>query len=116
MAIDSNTSKFYNLFVLRRLYNKGNAGRGIEGEVRRVSLHTTVTPLSFNLLESIVPTGKGKYSAPVVELGIRIQLALLGVLSMDTLSEELVMAVSDRDTLVANLRKLAIAVSTYQPR
>jgi len=100
------TSSYYNLFVLRRLYNADNAGRGEQGKSRRVSMHTTITPLTFFLLKDVVPTGKGQFSAPVVEMGIRIQLALLGRISMDTVAEEMKLAFLDRASLARNLRAL----------
>lgn len=105
----------FNKFVLRRLYNPDNVGRGTEGRKTRVDLHTTITGPTYYALGHEVPLQKGGYAAPVVELGIRVLLYLAGILSLETVGEELTMAMSlGNMTIYERLLKLAKFVGDYE--
>lgn len=106
-------SDFFNLFVLRRLYNPGNIGRGLAGEHHRGDLHTTITKTTKLAMSRVVPTGQGRYSAPVIELGMRVVLYLVGALPEAKVAEEVALALRDRKTAAARLFKLARAVEAY---
>jgi len=69
--------------------------------------------MTFLEMSRVVPTGKGKYSAPVVEMGIRIQLALLGRISMETLAEEMALAFLDRDKVSKRMAIIANLIANY---
>lgn len=106
----------FNRIALRRLYNKGNVGRGQEGVTSRASLHTTITYGTFVALGNVIPLKKGGYAAPVVELGIRLILALVGSAKVETVGEEFFHAVLPvRSTVVDNLRKMADYIEAYKP-
>ena len=107
-------SQDFNLFTLRRLFNPGNAGRGAQGEIRRVDFHATLTPVTMYTLGQRVPRGQGRYTSPVVELSLRIVLALIGALNLDTVAEEIAVAFTQRSTIVMRLKMLAAKVEAYQ--
>lgn len=111
----SGGSSYFNLFVLRRLFNRNNAGRGLVGEKRRYEFHPTITFATMHALTRSVPTGHGKYSSPVVELSMRLVLCLVGMLSVETVGEELAVALLDRNQAATNLVKLATFITNYAP-
>lgn len=107
-------SAAFNRFVLRRLYNQNNIGKGTAGVKTRMDLHTTITGPTYIALGREVPLQKGGYAAPVVELGIRVLLYLSGSLSLETLGEELTLAMEPGSgTVVERLVKLARFVDNY---
>lgn len=109
--VSVNTSKYYNLWVLRRLFNPGHVGRGLEGAAtigqNRYDMHPTVTRKTHLAYSQTVPVGKGKYGSPVVELALRLVLSCLGVISIDVVSQEFAKSIIDRHSFADNLRKLA---------
>lgn len=102
------------LYAFRRLYNPSNQGRGVEGETHRKTLKVSLTFQTQAALRQSVPTGPGQYASPFVELSIRILLSLVGRLSLDKISEELALSVTDRQQAVKNLRELADLVENYR--
>ncbi len=111
---DANTSRHFNLYVLRRLNNKDEGGRGATGVVRRERLHTTITPLTMYALSLAVPMKKGGYGAPVVELGIRFLMAMVGLMDVNKVGEELALAVMDRPKLIHRLEELVVFLRAYE--
>lgn len=106
----------FNLFVLRRLFNEDNRGKGVKGETRRIELHTSISPETIYALNHIVPTGRGRYSAPVVELALRMMASFFGVIDRNTVAEELSLAVKDRQAMVLTLKLLAAAIERYEEK
>ncbi len=107
-------SAYFNLHTLRRLYNPENQGRGTEGKKSRYDMHPTITHLTYLLLTRAVPTGKGCYGSPVVELALRLMLVVTGrSLPIEKIAEELSLAVLDRASLVRNLQALAYEIQKY---
>jgi hypothetical protein len=111
---DANTSRHFNLYVLRRLNNKAEGGRGAAGVVHRERLHTTITPLTMYALGQAVPMKKGGYGAPVVELGIRFLMAMVGLIDVNKVGEELALAVTDRSRLIDRLEELVVFMRSYK--
>ncbi len=109
-----NTSRHFNLYVLRRLNNRDEGGRGAAGTIHRERLHTTITPLTMYALSQAVPMKKGGYGAPVVELGIRFLMAMIGLLDLKKVGEELALAVMDRQKLISRLEELVLFLRSYQ--
>ena len=107
-------SEDFNLYVMRRLFNPKHAGSGEEGKSRRVTLKTTLTPQVQVALRKSVPTGKGQYGSPTVELALRFLLSLVGRMDLSRTCEALALAVIDRDQLVRNLRFTADFIETYK--
>lgn len=104
----------FNLIALRRLYNRDNSGRGEIGRKTRERLHTTITYSTFLGLTKVVSVQKGGYGAPVVELAIRILLALIGSLDTSTVAEELLHAtIPVKITVVEKLRAMADYIEKY---
>lgn len=104
-------SQFFNLFVLRRLYNLENLGRGTAGERSRYEMHPTITWTTYWALTRVVPVGRGQYGSPVLELALRMLLATgVGSLKIATVAEELNRAVIKRKDFAARLRQLADAI------
>jgi hypothetical protein len=109
-------SHAFNKFALRRLYNLGNQGRGTARTQTRASLHTTISYPTYLALGNLVPVKKGGYGGPVVELGIRLLLYLVGSLSLNTLGEELAQVMLRvRPDVATRLRLLASFIETYTP-
>lgn len=104
-------SQYFNLFALRRLYNEENAGRGKEGVKSRYDMHPTIRHQTFLALIQSVPVGRGQYGSSVVELSLRIMLALLGKVPIEAVAEELAVALKERSTVVTNLIKMAKLIS-----
>jgi len=101
-------SQFFNLFILRRLFNLENIGRGTVGERSRFEMHPTITWATYYALTRAVPTGRGQYGSPVLELGLRLLLALsTGSIKLPTIAEELNKATLKRRDVITRLRKLA---------
>jgi hypothetical protein len=111
---DANTSRHFNLYVLRRLNNKDEEGRGAAGRIHRERLHTTITPLTMYALSTAVPMKKGGYGAPVVELGIRFLMAMIGLMDVKKVGEELALAILDQQKLVSHMEELVIFLRDYQ--
>lgn len=108
-------SQWFNLFVLRRLYNAENVGRGTEGMKSRYDMHPTVTHLTYLFLTRAVPVGRGQYGSPVVELAIRILMVIVcGSIGVDKVAEEIVLATKDRVAVARNLQLLSEAVLRYK--
>lgn len=104
----SSESQFFNLYVLRRLFNLDNVGRGTEGERSRYEMHPTITWKTYFALTRVVPVGRGQYGSPVLELAIRLLLATsVGSLKITTVAEELNRALLKRQDFIARLRELA---------
>jgi hypothetical protein len=104
-------SQFYNLYVLRRLFNLENIGRGTQGERTRYEMHPTVTWATYYALTRAVPVGRGQYGSPVLELALRLLLACsTGSIKIVTVAEELNRAVLKRKDFIARLRQLADAM------
>lgn len=104
-------SQFFNLYVLRRLFNAENVGRGTEGEKSRYEMHPTITWATYWALTRVVPVGRGQYGSPVLELAIRLLLACsAGSIKIKTVAEELNRSVLKRKDFIARLRELADAM------
>lgn len=107
-------SQFFNLHTLRRLYNPENQGRGTEGKSTRFDIHPTITRITFLMLTKVVPVGKGRYGSPVMELALRVLLAVATrSIPIQKVAEELCLSVLDRSTLVLSLKELTIEVQRY---
>lgn len=101
-------SQFFNLFTLRRLYNKDNVGRLEPGSKSRYELHPTLTWITYYMLTRAVPVGRGQYGSPVIELAIRVLLCVVGrSIGFPTIAEEIKFAIKDSKTVASNLRELA---------
>jgi hypothetical protein len=101
-------SKFFNLFSLRRLYNIDNTGRGIKDKKSRYDMHTTITFITFYHLTKAIPVGRGMYGSAVVELAIRLLVAVVNKsVPLDKIAEELAVSITDRSELSMNLKLLA---------
>lgn len=107
-------SSFFNLHTLRRLYNPENVGRGTEGKKSRYDLHPTLTYMTYLILTRAVPVGKGRYGSSVVELAIRLMMAVVcRSIPINKVAEELSLSVLDRVTLAKNLKELAYEIQKY---
>lgn len=104
----------FNLWGLKRLYKVNNKGNGIPGEKRRVHFHTSITPLTYQVLGDSIQLGKGSYASPLVELSIRIVLAMVGRIPILTVAQECAYGFLDRVTLVQRLRELAAAIEAFK--
>jgi len=106
-------SQFFNLYVLRRLFNLDNIGRGTQGERSRYEMHPTITWATYLALTRVVPVGRGQYGSPVLELALRLLLATgAGSLKIATVAEELNRAVIKRKDFISRLRQLADAMES----
>lgn len=104
-------SQFFNLYVLRRLFNLENIGRGTVGERTRFEMHPTITWATYYALTRVVPVGRGQYGSPVLELALRALLALgTGSIKIATVAEELNHSLLKRKDFIARLRQLADAM------
>lgn len=104
-------SQFYNLHVLRRLFNLENVGRGTAGDRSRYEMHPTITWATYFALTRVVPVGRGQYGSPVLELALRLLLATsTGTIKIATVGEELNRALLKRKDFIARLRELADAM------
>jgi hypothetical protein len=103
-----------NKFVLRRLYNKGNIGRGEEGVSRRKEFKITLTPNTYLALSKLIPVGPGQYGSPVMELSLRMMLASMGSLGTEDYNrvcEELALTVVDHDSFIQELARISAKVA-----
>ena len=64
--------KVINLKKLRKIYPKGNLEKS-----NRTVFRLTIRPETREVVESIVPFGKGLYGSPFIELSIRLLAVLL---------------------------------------
>jgi hypothetical protein len=106
-------SAFFNLYVLRRLFNSENIGRGTVGERSRFEMHPTITWATYWALTRVVPVGRGQYGSPVLELALRLLLATgIGSIKIATVAEELNRSLLKRKDFIARLRQLADAMES----
>lgn len=104
-------SQFFNLYVLRRLFNLENIGRGTVGERTRYEMHPTITWATYYALTRVVPVGRGQYGSPVLELATRLLLAAgTGSIKIATVAEELNRSLLKRKDFIDRLRQLADAM------
>lgn len=106
-------SSQFNLYVLRRLFNKDNKGKGVKGQSHRTYIHTTITAIAYQGLAKVVPLGPGGYAAPVLDISLRLMLYLIGALSQESIVEMLSLAINDRSALASRLRSLADQVDQF---
>lgn len=97
----------FNKHVLRRLFNQDGSGKGVKDETHRTYIHTSLSHLAYQGLASAITLGPGGYAAPVVDMAIRLMLFLVGTLSLDAVSQYILLAVNDRRALIQHLRELA---------
>lgn len=101
----------FNEYVLRRLYDSDKKGN----QKNRERVHTTITPETFETFSEQIPFRRGGFGAAITELSYRMMLAIIGVLDIEEVGEELALATfASRKLVAANLYKLAVFVDQYE--
>jgi hypothetical protein len=93
---------------LRKLYGRSGSGSN------RRTIKITLTPESLGLLEQLTEVGKGRNGSAVIELSLRLLIALVtSGENVDVVALELDKA-CDSPYLVNNIKRLARLMERYE--
>jgi hypothetical protein len=94
-------NEFVDIHALRKLYNFDAIGQS------KTKMLISITPNTKDMLDTIVPIGKGSYGSPFIELAIRLLVSLIFESDQPSIIGSEILDAIDSPYIPGNLRSLA---------